>query len=100
MFEKKNKIYVGNLAYSVTDEELKKFFEEKGVDIRTADVIKDKYSGRSKGFGFAELGSEDEIEKVIEILNGHELKGRGLRINRARMPSERFVNRERYSTFK
>ena len=90
MLEQKNKIYVGNLEYSVVEDELKKFFEDKGITTKAVEVIKDKYTGRSKGFGFVEVGSEEEVRKAIESLDGQELKGRGLKISKARKPKQRF----------
>lgn len=90
MFEEKSKIYIGNLDYSVTENELKSFLEEKGITAKAVQVIKDKYTDRSKGFGFAELDSEEAIQKAIESLNGQELKGRGLKVSQARKPKDRF----------
>ena len=90
MLEQKNKIYVGNLEYSVAEDELKKFFEDKGITTKAVEVIKDKYTGRSKGFGFVEVGSEEEIQKAVESLDGQELKGRSLKISKARKPKQRF----------
>lgn len=81
--EEKNKIYVGNLEFGITDDELKKFAEEKGLKPRSVTVIKDKYTNRSKGFGFAEFGSDEEVRQAIEALNGQDLKGRKLRVNMA-----------------
>lgn len=90
MLEQKNKIYVGNLEYSVAEDELKKFFEDKGITAKAVEIIKDKYTGRSKGFGFIEVGSEEEVKKAIESLDGQELKGKGLKISKARKPKQRF----------
>ncbi len=77
------KIYVGNLSYEVTEEDLRLALEEFG-QVETVNIIKDKYSGRSKGFGFAEMASKDEAQAAIEGLNGKELKGRALNVNEAR----------------
>ena len=90
MLEQKNKIYVGNLEYSVAEDDLKKFFEDKGITTKAVEVIKDKYTGRSKGFGFVEVGSEEEVQKAIESLDSQELKGRSLKISKARKPKQRF----------
>ena len=90
MLEQKNKIYVGNLEYSVAEDELKKLFEDKGITTKAVEVIKDKYTGRSKGFGFVEVGSEEEVQKAIESLDSQELKGRSLKISKARKPKQRF----------
>jgi len=92
MSEQKNKIYVGNLAYSVTDEELNNFFEEKGLAVQSVTIIKDKYTDRSKGFGFVEVDSEETVQKAIELLNGQEMKGRALTVSQAR---EREPRRDR-----
>ena len=90
MTEEKSKVYAGNLEYSTSEEELKGFFEEKGIQTKAVEIIKDKYTGRSKGFGFVEVESEDAIQKAIEGLDGQELKGRSLKISKARKPRERF----------
>jgi len=76
-------IYVGNLAFAITDDELRQAFEAYGK-VDTATIIKDKYSGQSKGFGFVEMPSGDEARAAIEGLNGQELKGRNLNVNEAR----------------
>ncbi len=80
-------IYVGNLSYEVTEEDLKEAFEVFG-EVETAKVIKDNYSGRSKGFGFVEMSDKANAESAIEGLNGKELKGRTLNVNEARPRSE------------
>ncbi len=77
------KIYVGNLAYTVTDEDLKKAFEAFG-QVASAQVIKDQYSDRSKGFGFVEMPDTSEAQAAISALNGKELNGRSLSVNEAR----------------
>ena len=74
------KLYVGNLAWAVTDEDLQQLFSEYG-SVASAVVITDRESGRSRGFGFVEL--EDGAENAIEALNGHDFKGRPLRVNEA-----------------
>lgn len=86
MFEEKSKIYVGNLEFSVSEEELKSAFEDKGVRVKTVNLIKDKYTGRARGFGFVEVEAEEDIQKAIESLHGQELKGRKLVVNKARKP--------------
>lgn len=83
-----SKLYVGGLAYSVTDQELNNFFSNEGT-VTNAFVIKDKYSGRSKGFGFVEMENEDEAKKAIESLNGQELNGRAIMVNEARPQEDR-----------
>ena len=76
-------IYVGNLSYEVTEEDLREAFEVFG-DIETIKVIKDNYSGRSKGFAFVEMPSKAEAQSAIDGLNGKELGGRALNVNEAR----------------
>ncbi len=81
------KIYVGNLSYEVTEEDLRLAVEEFG-QVESATIIKDKYSGQSKGFGFVEMASKTEGQSVIDGLNGKELKGRALKVNEARPRTE------------
>lgn len=78
------KIYIGNLNYDTTKEDLQKAIEEAGANPKDVSVISDKYTGRSKGFGFAEFDSEEDTQKVIEALDGKELAGRNLKVNKAR----------------
>jgi RNA recognition motif-containing protein len=80
-------IYVGNLSYEVTEEDLKEAFEAFGA-VETVKVIKDNYTGRSKGFGFVEMPAKDEAESAINELNDKELKGRTLKVNEARPRTE------------
>ena len=84
-----NKLYVGNLSYSLTEEDLKKFFAEAG-SVESATIIKDKISGRSKGFGFVEMSSEEEAKKAIEDFDGKELADRNIVVNEARAKKEAF----------
>ena len=81
-------IYVGNLAFAITEDELRQAFEAFGK-VDTATIIKDKYSGQSKGFGFVEMPSGDEARAAIEGLNGKDLKGRNLNVNEARPRAEK-----------
>jgi RNA recognition motif-containing protein len=76
-------IYVGNISYKVRDEELLKEFESFGK-VESARIIKDQYSGRSKGFGFVEMPDDFEAEAAIERLNGREIKGRKIKVNMAK----------------
>ena len=80
-------IYVGNLSYETTEEDLEKAFEIYGA-VDTVRIIKDNYSGRSKGFGFVEMPAKAEAQSAIEGLNGKDLKGRSLNVNEARPRSE------------
>jgi RNA recognition motif-containing protein len=81
------KIYVGNLSYEVTEEDLRLAFEKFG-QVESATIIKDKYSGQSKGFGFVEMASKATGQSAIDGLNGKELKGRTLNVNEARPRTE------------
>jgi cold-inducible RNA-binding protein len=80
-------IYVGNLSYEVTEEDLKEAFGVFG-EVDTVKVIKDNYTGRSKGFGFVEMPDKSEAQSAIEGLNGKDLKGRSLNVNEARPRSD------------
>jgi RNA recognition motif-containing protein len=75
-------IYVGNLHYDVNEDELKALFMEYG-EVISAKIIIDKYSGKSKGFGFVEMSNKEEGLKAIEELNGAEYKGRNMKVNPA-----------------
>ena len=76
-------IYVANLSYEATEEELKTLFGEYG-EVTSANIIKDKYSGKSRGFGFVEMTSDDDGKKAIDALKGQEHRGRTLNIDEAR----------------
>ena len=76
-------IYVGNISHSVTDDDLRKSFEEFG-EVSSANVIKDKFTGDSRGFGFVEMENEEQGQSAISSLDGTELKGRSLTVNVAR----------------
>jgi len=80
-------IFVGNLAREVTQEDLEKAFEEFG-QVNSVNIIKDKFSGESRGFGFVEISSNTEAQAAIDSLNGKELKGRKLNVNEARPKSD------------
>jgi len=78
-----NKLYVGNLPYSVTGDSLKELFAEV-CEVTEAIVISDKFSGRSKGFGFVTTSSDEDAQKAIEAMNGKEVDGRKMVVNIAR----------------
>jgi len=82
------KLYVGGLPYSTTDAELKDAFSQAGA-VASAVIIIDKMSGRSKGFGFVEMSSDEEAQKAIELMNGKDFGGRTLTVNEARPMEER-----------
>lgn len=84
-------IYVGNLSYKVSDQELEEIFAEFG-DVTSAKVIKDRETGRSKGFGFVEMADESEAQEAINELDGAEINGRAVKVNKAR-PKEKVGNR-------
>jgi len=77
------KLYVGNLAYGVSDSVLEQLFAAHGT-VQSAQVIMDRDTGRSKGFGFVEMGSDQEAQAAIQALNGKEVEGRALTVNEAR----------------
>jgi len=81
-------IYVGNLSYEVTEEDLQTAFAEFG-EVVSCKIIKDQYSGKSKGFGFVEVPDRIEAEKAIKGLDGKEVKGRALKVNMAKPTSNR-----------
>ena len=81
-------IYVGNLSYEVTEEDLKEAFEIFG-EIENIKVLKDNYTGRSKGFGFVEMSNDADAQSAINSLNDKELKGRALKVNTARPRTEK-----------
>jgi len=83
-----NKLYVGNLSYNVTNDQLKELFAQTG-SVVSATVITDRQSGRSKGFGFVEMSNEEEVKKAIETLNETELEGRKMLVNEARPQKSR-----------
>ena len=83
-----NKLYVGNLAYSVRDESLQESFSQFG-SVTSAKVMMDRETGRSKGFGFVEMGSDAEAQAAINGMNGQPLEGRPLVVNEARPREER-----------
>ena len=76
-------IYVGNLNYRMTEDALRELFEQYG-EVVSVKIVKDRFSGRSKGFGFVEMASKDEGETAIQKLNDSEVEGRNIRVNFAR----------------
>ncbi|MBT2970259.1 MAG: RNA-binding protein [gamma proteobacterium symbiont of Ctena orbiculata] len=88
-------IYVGNLPWSVKDDDLRQLFTEFG-DVSSANVIMDKFSGRSRGFGFVEMPDSAAAENAIKALNEKELGGRNLRVNEAKPREERPPRRTKH----
>jgi RNA recognition motif-containing protein len=82
------KLYVGNLPYTTVDADLESLFSQAGT-VKSAQVIKDRISGRSKGFGFVEMSSPDEAQSAINKFNGQDFNGRALTVNLARPREER-----------
>ena len=83
------KLFVGGLPFQMTSDDLKNLFGEIGT-VDEATVIINRQTGRSKGFGFVEMSSEEEAQKAVEKLNGSEVDGRKITVNEARPPRERF----------
>jgi RNA recognition motif-containing protein len=81
-------LYVGNFSYDLTDSDLQNLFVPHGT-VQSAQVIMDRDAGRSKGFGFVEMGSEQEAQGAIQALNGQQVNGRALTVNEARPREER-----------
>ncbi len=81
-------IYVGNLSFTTNETDLKEAFQAFG-EVTTCNIIKDKYSGESRGFGFVEMPNKEEAEKAISMLNGKDLKGRALKVNEAKPRTDR-----------
>lgn len=80
-------IYVGNLSYELTEDELRQAFEQFGR-VSSVSILKDRYTGQSRGFGFVEMPAKAEAQAAIEGLNGKDLKGRALKVNEARPRSD------------
>jgi RNA recognition motif-containing protein len=82
------KLYVGNLSYETTEDELRTLFAQAGT-VESAALIKDRDTGRSKGFAFVEMSNQSEAEKAISMFNGYQMSGRALKVNMARPREER-----------
>lgn len=83
-------LFVGSLPYSLTDDALGQLFAQYGT-VQSANVIKDKYSGQSRGFGFVEMSTDEEAEKAIQALNGHNIEGRNIVVKVA-LPKPTYTN--------
>ena len=90
--EEQKKLYIGNLEFGVTEAEIKQLIEEKGISVKEVKIITDKFSGKSKGFGFAEFETEELAQQAIDALNEQELNGRKLTVNKARKMKPRKDN--------
>ncbi len=84
-----SKLYVGNLAYSVSNDDLHDLFSQAG-QVQSAMVITDKFSGQSKGFGFVEMATAEEANRAIEQFNDSDLKGRNIKVNEAKPRESNF----------
>ncbi len=82
------RLYVGGLPYETTDDELKDLFSEAGA-VESAKIVTDKYSGRSRGFGFVEMSNDDEAQKAIDSMNGKQVGERTITVNEAKPMGER-----------
>ena len=82
------KLYVGNLSFNTSNEDLQELFAQAGT-VESANVVEDRDTGRSRGFGFVEMSSAEEVKAAIEQLNGKEIDGRSLTVNEARPREER-----------
>jgi RNA recognition motif-containing protein len=78
------RLFVGNLPYSATETDLESFFAQAGVTVDSVNVMRDRFSGEARGFGFVEIGSDAQANHAIESCNGRELLGRALVVNEAR----------------
>lgn len=93
------KLYVGNLPYSVTDDDLKDMFSQAGT-VESATIITDKFSGKSKGFGFVEMATEEEAKKAVETFDKQTMGERNIIVNEARPMEDRpkkFTNNRRFN---
>ena len=88
-------MYIGNLAYDVTENDLKNAFSEFG-EVASVKIITDKFSGRPKGFGFVEMPDNSEADQAIKALNGKGLNGRSIKVNQAEPRGKRPQRRRRY----
>lgn len=85
----KKQVFVGNLAYGVTDDDLRLSFEEKGIEVEESKVVRDLDTGQSRGFGFVTLGSASTVERAIEQMSSVDLRGRQISVEQARGVTKR-----------
>ncbi|MBI4467093.1 MAG: RNA-binding protein [Acidobacteria bacterium] len=83
------KLYVGNLPYQASEAELQNWFAQAGIAVSTVNLVRDRYSGEPRGFGFVEVNDDDQAMQAIQGLNGKDFLGRTLVVNEARPPRER-----------
>src|ERR1700692_1076891 len=82
------KLYVGNLPFQATEEQLSALFTQTGVTAANVTLVRDRFSGQPRGFGFVEINNDEEAERAIQGLNGHDFMGRNIVVNEARPPRE------------
>ena len=82
------KLYVGNLPFQATEEQVTTLFTQTGVTAANVTLVRDRFSGQPRGFGFVEVNSDEEAERAIQGLNGHDFMGRNIVVNEARPPRE------------
>src|SRR5436853_4653477 len=82
------KLYVGNLPFQATEEDLGNWFSQVGVSPANVSLVRDRFSGQPRGFGFVEVNSDDEANRAVQALNGHDFMGRNVVVNEARPPRE------------
>src|SRR5579862_7885594 len=82
------KLYVGNLPFQATEEQVSALFSQTGVTAANVTLVRDRFSGQPRGFGFVEVTNDDEAERAIQGLNGHDFMGRNIVVNEARPPRE------------
>ena len=90
--EEQKKLYIGNLEYGTTEDDLKGLIQGKGLTVKEVKIITDKFTGKSKGFGFAEFDTEEQAQAAIDALNEQEFNGRKLTVNKARKLQPRSDN--------
>ena len=82
------KLYVGNLPFQATEEQVSALFSQTGVTTANVTLVRDRFSGQPRGFGFVEVNSDEEAERAVQGLNGHDFMGRNIVVNEARPPRE------------
>jgi cold-inducible RNA-binding protein len=83
------KLFVGNLPYSANENDVQSFFESAGVSVDTVTVMRDRFTGQARGFGFVEIGDDEAAQRAVDGCNGRELQGRALVVNEARPMNSR-----------
>lgn len=83
------KLFVGNLPYKAAEADLQAFFEEAGVQVDSVSILRDRFSGEARGFGFVEIGDDSAAQQAVQACNGRALMGRALVVNEARPPEKR-----------